>query len=59
MTPEQFKRAMQHLHTEYLLDENDPERFHGKADDLMCKVLKKQGYTAGIEIFEASEKWYA
>lgn len=30
-----------------------------KMDDLMCLVLNDLGYTAGVEIFENTHKWYA
>jgi len=37
----------------------DPEGKHGRADDLMCKVLDSLGYGAGVKIFQDMEKWYS
>ena len=38
---------------------DDPEVMHGKADDLVCELLKSLGYLEGLKIYEKMEKWYA
>lgn len=39
--------------------EYDVEKSHGKADDLMCELLKQLGYEDGIKIFKDADKWYS
>lgn len=56
MTPEEFEKAMSDLAHEWDLD---AENRHSEMDDLMCKVLVHLGYGKGVNIFEASERWYA
>jgi hypothetical protein len=34
------------------------EQGHEEADGLMCEVLTQLGYSGGVEIFEAMDKWY-
>ena len=61
----EFERRMKEILERKPLD-NKPESCaasvagkHEDADDLMCKTLKSLGYSAGVEIFEKMEKWYA
>ena len=56
MTPEKFKFEMNELATSSSLDKEDR---HRKMDALMCEVLRSIGYDDGIDIFEATNKWYA
>ena len=56
MTPEKFKLEMNKLATSNSLDKEDR---HRKMDALMCEVLRSIGYDDGIDIFEATSKWYA
>ena len=56
MTPEKFKLEMNELATSSRLDKEDR---HRKMDALMCEVLRSIGYDDGIDIFEATSKWYA
>ena len=56
MTPEKFKLEMNELATSSSLDE---EGRHRRMDALMCEVLRSIGYDDGIDIFEATSKWYA
>lgn len=55
MTPEEFEKEMNAIRMRY---GDDPEEFHTRADDLMCDLLRANGYGAGIDIFEKAEKWY-
>ena len=63
MTPEEFAEKMRELagekneYGQYCPD--DPERAHGKMDDLMCEVLESLGYGEGVEIFRNTRLWYA
>lgn len=54
ITPEQFFEEMA-----YLATTGDHEWAHARADDLMCKVLKQEGYGDGIEMFEKMVTWCA
>ncbi len=54
MTPEEFLQKLQELYGEG----QDPERFHGEADDLIVELLKQLGYGEGAEFFDKCEKWY-
>ena len=56
MTPEKFKLKMNELATSSSLDKEDRHRL---MDALMCEVLRSIGYDDGIDIFEATSKWYA
>lgn len=59
-TPAEFERRMSEISEFHLPGYScDPEWQHGEADDLMCKVLRELGYTAGVEIFERMRKWYS
>ena len=55
MKPEEFKKRMNKLATSngFIADR------HRKMDALMCEVLRSIGYDDGIDIFEATSKWYA
>jgi len=35
------------------------QELHEAMDDLMCETLTSLGYSAGVEIFENTKKWYA
>lgn len=37
----------------------DTETDHGKADDLLCELLRRLGFERTVMAFEALEKWYA
>lgn len=54
MSPEEFEKAMSDLAELW-----DFEIRHSEMDELMCKVLVHLGYGKGVNIFEASERWYA
>ena len=56
MTPEKFKLEMNELATSNGLDNEDR---HRRMDALMCEALRSIGYDDGIDIFEATSKWYA
>ena len=56
MTPKEFEKAISELYKKY---KDDPEKFHGESDDLMCFVLNSLGYNKGVEIFRNADKWYA
>lgn len=42
-----------------LEDSGDPESSHGRADDVLCDLLKSLGYTDVVEAYESVPKWYA
>ena len=56
MTPEEFATQMRKISNHYY---DDLEVRHGRADDLLCGVLRKLGYEEGIDIYEKMDKWYA
>jgi hypothetical protein len=56
MTPIEFALKMGEISRSY---SGDPEAAHGKADDLMCEMLRSLGYGDGVNAFEAMDKWYA
>lgn len=41
-----------------LAEDADIEAAHGKADDILCEVLDKLGYTEIVELYNGIEKWY-
>ncbi len=53
MTPKEFAEKMRAIPT------GDTEADHGRADDLMCELLRSLGYGEGVDAFEAMDKWYA
>lgn len=56
MTPEEAAQAMRHLREKYGADF---EIAHGYMDDLLCKVLREQGFGEMVDIYDDQEKWYA
>lgn len=58
MTPSEFKDKMRELCE---LSHGDPEAAHGRADKLICEVLKSCGYEEGVAIFQSDDfdLWYA
>jgi len=42
-----------------IANEEEVEEAHAKLDDLLCEVLKKEGYTELVEVFDKADKWYA
>lgn len=44
---------------EILLNNEDTEIAHGKADDLLCEMLNKMGYLKITKLFNRLDKWYA
>jgi len=59
MTPDEFEQAMKAIAKRYEDDEYDEELCHYYMDCLMRDTLDKLGYTAGIDIFINTPKWYA
>ena len=55
-TPAEFEDQMRNIYTS---PDGDVEMNHIRADELMCEVLKQNGYEKGVEIFEDQMKWYA
>ena len=37
---------------------NDTEIAHGKADDIICELLREPGYGKVVDEYEKVEKWY-
>ena len=54
MTPKEFESTMKEFN-----DIHDTDDRHMAMDELMCFVLRDLGYKDGVDIFEASDKWYA
>ena len=54
LTPEEFKEQMAKL-----ARIEDQEGVHVLMDKLMCELLVNLGYEEGVEIFKATDKWYA
>ena len=54
VTPAEFEDEMKKL-----LENRSIEDRHEKADKLMCKALKDNGYSVGVKVFEDMEKWYS
>ena len=38
---------------------DEPEDGHGKADDVLCALVRQLGYGEVASIFETMTKWYA
>ena len=61
----EYERAMKELAgdnaymTNGVNTEYDSETFHKQADELMCKVLRGLGYSAGCDIYEKIPKHYS
>ena len=55
MTPAEFAKRMADIKR----TQNDTEHRHVLADRLMSECLKSNGFGAGVEIFNAMDKWYA
>lgn len=55
ITPEKFKNAMDELATSSSLIGIDRHKY---MNALMCELLRGLGYDDGIDIFEATRKWY-
>ena len=55
-SPDDFARRMRNAKNDF---HGDPELTHMEMDELMCKLLRKLGYSEGVEIFESTFKWYA
>ena len=37
---------------------DDPEKYHGDADDLLCEALELLGYKSLVEKYEKVDKYY-
>lgn len=51
------EEALQEL--KELKDSGDPESAHGRADDVLCNLLKTLGYKDVVEAYATVPKWYA
>lgn len=47
---------MRHIAHHY---RHDPEAAHAKADELLCKILRANGFYETAEVFEKMKKYYA
>ena len=56
MTPKAFAEAMEKIQKKHPHDERT---IHEEMDALMCKILRRLGYSTGMDIFEGQTKWYA
>lgn len=56
MSPEEFYLRMVEVSFNY---EDDQEGRHRAMDNIMCDILRQQGYGAGIDVFKNTPKWYA
>jgi len=57
MTPAEFASRMREIYPAN--GKYDEEEAHGRADALLCELLRILGYGAGVDIFENADKWYA
>lgn len=55
-TPEEFAKTMLDIRDKC---GKDVEQCHSLMDELMCSVLKENGYEVGVFIFEHADKWYS
>lgn len=56
ITPEHFAERMRLISKVY---GGDSECLHGAADELMEETLDSLGYSEGLEVQSAFERWYA
>ena len=56
MTNEQYRALCERM--QQLASDADIEAAHGKADDILCGVLDKLGYTEIVDLYNSIEKWY-
>lgn len=56
ISPKEFAERMKWIAENF---GGDPEAAHGRADDLLCLVLKTLGYESGVDEFEKIVRWYA
>lgn len=42
-----------------ICDEDDTEEGHIHADDLLCDVLEKLGFSELVTVYHQVDKWYA
>lgn len=56
MTNEQYRALCERM--QQLASDADIEAAHGKADDILCEVLDKLGYTEIVDLYNSIEKWY-
>lgn len=54
ITPAEFEDQMRKISSE--VDFIGREASHKEAEELMCKVLKDNGYVSGVKIFEKMAK---
>jgi len=59
MSPAEFAANMQSLADSPAAQQRDWEAVHSDMDDLICILLNQLGYSDGVAIFTAQEKWYA
>lgn len=53
MTTDQALDEMRHIADKH---KNDPEAAHAKAEELLCKILRANGYYQTAEVFETMKK---
>jgi hypothetical protein len=56
MTTDQALEEMRHIADKH---KHDPEAARRKADELLCKILRANGYYQTAEVFEKMKKHYA
>lgn len=44
---------------QYECQHGDTEGAHGRADEILCELLTKLGYTKTVNAWESVDKWYA
>ena len=55
ITPADFVYQMNEIAREYGHDE---EVAHRRMDDLICRVLREQGFASGVQVFNRQSKYY-
>lgn len=56
MNAEEFTQKMMDIES---VHGGDIEAAHGRADEVMCDLLRELGYGDGVDIFERMDRWYA
>ena len=59
ITPKEFADRMNKILKVNKKEGSDKEMNHSHADNLLCEVLKEQGFEKGVKFFLELDIWYA
>jgi hypothetical protein len=51
---DELQNEMEQLH-----DNSDVQMRHIRADDILCEVLRREGYHNLVDMYQSMGKWYA